>query len=167
MTGNILVKTLEKIQFLHDIAPKQLEQIAAIAETRDFDEHDVVFREGQTANNLYLVVAGKVMLQVCRDRTGTKQIVTVGPGELLGWSTLSDHPQFTATAVVVEPLHVIQIDGYKLREICDLDPQFGYEFMRRTMLALAKRLTSTWTQLSQLYVANYAPTAIGAAPENE
>lgn len=167
MNANVLSHSLKEIHFLHGIAPQYLEQIAAIAETRDFDAHDVVFREGQTANSLYLVAAGKVSLQVCRGSTGTKQIVTVGPGELLGWSSLSDHPQFAATAVVLERTHVIQIDGAKLRAICDADPRFGYEFMRRTMLALAKRLTATWTQLSELYVAHYAPMAVGATAESE
>jgi hydrogenase nickel insertion protein HypA len=167
MNTKDLSQTLKEIQFLRGISPQYLEQIAAIAETHDFDEHDVVFREGQTADSLYLVAAGKVSLQVCRGDTGTKQIVTVGPGELLGWSSLSDNPQFAATAIVLERTHVIRIDGPKLRAICDSNPQFGYEFMRRTMLALAKRLTATWTQLSELYVAHYAPMAVGASAENE
>ena len=162
-----LSDTLSEIQFLQGISTQFLEQIAAIAETRDFDEHDVVFREGQNANSLYLVAAGKVSLQVCRGPAGTKQIVTVGPGELLGWAALSDQRQFAATAIVLERTHVIRIDGPKLRAICDSNPRFGYEFMRRTMLALAKRLTATWTQLSDLYVAHYAPMAAGAAAENE
>jgi CRP/FNR family cyclic AMP-dependent transcriptional regulator len=167
MNTKVLTQTLKDIRFLHDIAPQYLEQIAAIAETRDFDEHDVVFREGQIANSLYLVAAGKVSLQICRGGTGTKHIVTVGPGELLGWSSLSDRPEFAATAVALERTHVIRIDGHKLRAICDEDPRFGYEFMRRTMLALAKRLTATWTQLSELHMAHYAPMAVGAAAENE
>jgi hydrogenase nickel insertion protein HypA len=167
MNTKVLTQTLKDIRFLHDIATQYLEQIAAIAETRDFDEHDVIFREGQTANSLYLVAAGRVSLQICRGGAGTKHIVTVGPGEMLGWSSLSDHPEFAATAVVLERTHVIRIDGAKLRAICDEDPRFGYEFMRRIMLALAKRLTATWTQLSELHMAYYAPMAVGAAAENE
>ena len=167
MDTNVLSQKLKEIQFLQGISPQYLEQIADIAETRDFDEDDVVFREGQTADSLYLVAAGKVSLQVCRGAAGTKQIVTVGPGELLGWSSLSDQRQFAATAIVLERTHVIRIDGAKLRAICDSNPRFGYEFMRRTMLALAKRLTATWTQLSELYVSHYAPMAVGATAENE
>jgi CRP/FNR family cyclic AMP-dependent transcriptional regulator len=167
MNTKVLAQTLKEIRFMYGINAQYLEQIAAIAETRVLDEHDVVFREGQTAHSLYLVAAGKVSLQICRGGAGTKQIVTVGPGELLGWSSLSDRPEFAATAIVLERTHVIQIDGPKLRALCEADPRFGYEFMRRTMLALAKRLTATWTQLSGLHMPHFLPMAVGAAAENE
>jgi CRP-like cAMP-binding protein len=76
---------------------------------------------------------------------------------MLGWSSFVEHPRFAASAVVVEPTRLVRIDGKRLRTICDEDPEFGYEFTRRTMLALAARLASTWTQLSHLYVSQYVP----------
>ena len=36
-------------------------------------------------------------------------------------------------------------------QLCDHDPQFGYELMRRTALALAKRLSATRMQLVNVY----------------
>jgi CRP-like cAMP-binding protein len=93
-----------------------------------------------------------------------KYLITVGPGEMLGWSSLVEGARFAATAVVAEPARLVQIDAARLRAICDDDPQFGYEFIRRTMLALANRLTVTWNQLSQLYISQYLPTS---APREE
>ena len=159
MNKNNLIQTLQEIRFLHDIDPAHLEQIAGIAQFCDFDTDDVVFREGESAQNVYLVVSGKLSLELSPSTAYRKQLVSVGPGEMLGWSSLVESPRFTATAIVAEPARLVQIDGVRLRAICDGDPKFGYDFMCRTMRALAKRLTATWTQLSHLYVSHYLPTA--------
>jgi CRP-like cAMP-binding protein len=152
-----VIETMKRIKFLDGIEQRQLEQLANIAQVSDFDAGDVVFREGQAADSAYLVVSGKLALELTPLTAYRKQLITVGPGEMLGWSSLVELPQFVATAVVVEPAQVIRIDGRRLRSLCDEDPKFGYEFMRRTMRALAKRLTATWSQLTHVYVSQYMP----------
>jgi CRP-like cAMP-binding protein len=152
-----LIQTLQEIRFLHDIEPTHLEQIASIAQICDFDTDEIVFREGQTAKDVYLVVSGKLSLELSPSTIYRKHLVSVGPGEMLGWSSFVEQPRFAATAVVVEAARLVQIDGERLRAICEEDREFGYEFMRRTMLALANRLTATWAQLSHLYVSHYLP----------
>jgi CRP-like cAMP-binding protein len=154
--ANIL-DTLADIRFLRGISSDHLKQIAEVAELRDYDEADVVFREGELANSVYLVVSGKLSLELSPSTVYRKHLVSVGPGEMLGWSSFVELPRFVATAVVVEPTRLIRIDGKRLRAICDEDPEFGYEFTRRTMRALAARLAATWTQLSHLYVSQYVP----------
>jgi len=160
MNKNDLIKGLQDIQFLHDLDPAHLEQIAKIAQLYDFNPGDVVFREGQTAESVYLVVSGKLSLELSPSTMYRKQLLSVGRGEMLGWSSLVEQPRFAATAVVVEPSQLVRIDGVRLRAICDADPQFGYEFMCRTMRALAKRLTATWTQLAHLYVSPSVPVTV-------
>jgi CRP-like cAMP-binding protein len=167
MNTNDLSKTLHEIEFLHDINPAHLEKLGNIAQVCHFDVQDVVFREGEPAEKVYLVVSGSVALQVCAGNTGTKHIVDVGPGELLGWSSLTCKPRFAATAIASKRTHMIQIDGRQLRAICESDPKFGYEFMRRTMLALAKRLRVTWTQLAELYLSHYVPMSAGVSAQND
>jgi CRP-like cAMP-binding protein len=152
-----LVQTLQKIRFLQDMDSAHLDEIANIAEICEFDAHDVVFREGDKADKVYLVVSGKLSLELSPSTANRKQLVSVGPGEILGWSTLVEYPRFAATAVVVEPSRLVRINGVRLRAICDEDPQFGYEFTRRTMRALAMRLAETWRQLSYVHLSHEAP----------
>jgi CRP-like cAMP-binding protein len=157
MNQTMLMETLAGIRFLHGASREHLEQIAAMAEVRDYGPAEIVFREGEVADNAYLVVSGKLSLELSPATAYRKHLVDVGPGEMLGWSSLVAHQRFAATAVVVDPTRLVRIDGARLRAMCDDDPQFGYEFMRRTMLTVAKRLTATWTQLSHLYVSQYLP----------
>jgi CRP-like cAMP-binding protein len=167
MNQDILRETLEGIHFLDGVSPAHLEQIAAVAQVREYDRSDIVFREGEVADSVYLVVSGKLSLELSPSTTERKQIVNVGPGEMLGWSSLIEQPRYVAAAVVVEPTRLVRIDATRLWEICDEDPRFGYDFMRRAVLALAKRLTITWRQLSHLHISHYSPvTAVSGESDD-
>jgi CRP-like cAMP-binding protein len=167
MSTNSLVNALKSNQFLRDFSPEYVEQLASISQIRDFYDGDVVFHEGDAAKKLYLIVSGAVTLKICSEGKEPKEIVTLGPGELLGWSTVTNLPRFAATAIVRGQTSVIEIDGSRVRTFCDADPKFGYAFLGRVLLVLSKRLISTWTQLADLYVPHYAPVSVGAAAENE
>lgn len=151
MSRNVLTRTLEKLQFLQDMSPDYLERIADIAKILDFDEHDTVFREGDPAENLYLIVNGSVSLEVCAAGTGCRQILTLGPGELLGWSAMLGGSCYTARARTPQAACLVQINVVELLKLCDQDPRFGYDLMRRTAIALAKRLSATRMQLVNVY----------------
>lgn len=151
MSRNVLTRTLEKLQFLQDMLPDYLERIADIAHVHDFDEFDVVFREGDPADNIYLIVNGSVSLEVCSAGVGCRQILTIGPGELLGWSALLGQSCYTARARTPQAACLVEINVAQLLKRCDKDPKFGYELMRRTAIALAKRLSATRMQLVNVY----------------
>jgi CRP/FNR family transcriptional regulator, cyclic AMP receptor protein len=153
-----LSKTLKQISFLHDVDPAHLEQIASIAEICEFDATDVLFHEGDPAEYVYFVVTGSLTLILCPSTIYQKNVMSVGPGEMLGWSAFVEHRNYASTGVIDMPTQLVRIEGKHLRAICDNDPQFGYDFMKRVMRGLAKRLTTTWSQLANIYVHQNLPT---------
>jgi len=136
---------------MHDIADEYFEKIAEMAELITLDEGETLFREGQATEYVYLVVYGNVSLEICAAGVGCKRILSVGAGEILGWSTLLEQTQLTATAKAVADTRMVRIPGGLLLNLCDHNPGFGYELMRRTALALAKRLSATRLQLLDVY----------------
>ena len=80
--------------------------------------------------------------------------MTVGPGELLGWSPLLEQTRLTASARTMTPVEAIELQGGQLLALCHHDPRFGYVFMRRAALALAKRLNATRMQLLDVFGAD-------------
>lgn len=151
MNSDNLIDTLQEIHFLHDIGTTRLEQIARIARLRRFNPGDVVFRQGDPAQYVYLVAHGNVSLEICAAGAGCKPILTLGTGELLGWSAVLEQTCFTARARALEPTRLIEINVAQLLTMFNHDPQFGYELMHRTALALAKRLSATRMQLLNVY----------------
>jgi CRP-like cAMP-binding protein len=146
-----LIDTLREIRFLHNIGPMHLEQIAKISRIKDLKNGEVVFRQGDPAQFVYLVVSGSVSLEICAAGAGCKQILTLAPGELLGWSSVLEQLSYTARARAVGDTKLVEVNIAQLLALCDSDPQFGYALMRQVALALAKRLSATRMQLLDVY----------------
>jgi CRP-like cAMP-binding protein len=155
--GNLLA-ALSETDFLFDMTWDDLERIAAISTLCNFEAGDVIFREGISASHAYIVISGTISLEICATGKGCNRILTVGRGELLAWSAILEQPRLTATARAITPARLVQINASLLAEICDRNPAFGYQMMRRTAKALANRLTATRVQLLDVY-AHPAATA--------
>jgi CRP-like cAMP-binding protein len=82
---------------------------------------------------------------------GCKRLQTIGQGELLGWSPVLGLSNMTATARVLEPSTLVVLDAKQLVTLCEHNARFGYEFMRRTALALSHRLSATRLQLLDVF----------------
>jgi CRP/FNR family transcriptional regulator, cyclic AMP receptor protein len=160
MSDNV-IKTLRGISFLHDIDPDHLQQIASIAEIYMYDTNEILFHEGERADYVYFVVTGKIMLELCPSTIYQKNLMSVGPGEMLGWSSFVEQRNYASTGLVVAPTELVRIEGKRLRAICDNDTEFGYYFMHRIMQGLAKRLTTTWSQLANVYLPTNLPMKAG------
>ena len=167
MNRQLLLATLKSIHFLRGVSQEHLEQIADVAQCCDYESHEVVFHQGDAAENIYLVVFGKLSIELGDAATDRKCIVTVGPGEMLGWSSLLDHPALAATARALEATRLVLVDRARLLAICEEDAEFGFQFMRRVALALAKRLNATWGQLSRLQVAHFLPVTAALGETDE
>ena len=146
-----LLATLRGIGFLHDIDDGHLKRLIPIAEVKSFPEGTTLFREGQSHPQVYLVIEGSIALEVRVSARESKRFQTVGAGELLGWSPLLGQVEMTATARALRPSTLAAIDAVQLLAICEHDPKFGFEFMRRTARALSKRLAATRLQLLDVY----------------
>ena len=70
-------------------------------------KRDVIFREGEEANNFYLIRSGRVALQLFADRRGPLVISTLEEGDILGWSWLSSPYRWKFTARALEVTRAI------------------------------------------------------------
>jgi CRP-like cAMP-binding protein len=158
MNANEVRAVLCEIGFFHGLAEEHLDKLAEVARVVDFPEGKVIFREGDPASSIYLLVSGTVSVELCAPGVGCRRILTASAGDLLGWSPVLEQARLTATARTMSPVRALQISGGQLLTICEHNPRLGYAFMRRTALALAKRLSATRMQLLDVF-GNEMPTA--------
>lgn len=154
MSSQEMLDILRGVRFLHDIPDhdQYLGSIASIAEVREVPAGAVLFREGQTHPYIYLVIHGAVALEIWVSERTIKRMETVGDGELLGWSpALAQPAAMTATGRALQPTWLIAIDAAQLEALCEHNPRFGFEFMRRTAQALAHRVAALRLQLLDVY----------------
>jgi CRP-like cAMP-binding protein len=150
----VALETLEKLDFLEGFPPDYLQPLAAVAKTVNVPADTVLFREGEKSPSIYVVISGKVALETWMRGNGVTRIQTVGPGKLLGWTPILTQQPMTAAAVALEPCRLIAINALQLLEACAENPRFGMELMRRTAIALSRRLHATRQQLLDAYEAS-------------
>jgi CRP/FNR family transcriptional regulator, cyclic AMP receptor protein len=157
MDRESMIEALRDVRFLHALDNEHLLQIAEVTRMRDVEPGQVLFREGDEPQDVFLVVSGHVALDINTAGGGSRRIMAVGPGEILGWSALLEQTQMTATATTLGHAKVAQINTGQLLSICKHNPRFGYELLRRTSLALAARLSATRLQLLDTFGSQMPP----------
>lgn len=146
-----LWQTLRKLELLRGVADEHVQELAKLGRFVDFPKDKVIFHNGDPAVHCYLITEGRVSLEICSSPSGCTQILTVSEGDLLGWSSVLGAPQLTATARTLTETQAIELTGRELFTLCEQNPEFGYQWMRCTALALAQRLSATRLQLLDLY----------------
>jgi len=151
MTETEIFEQLKSLNFEPPVADEYLRLLASIAEIEEFPAGAFIFREGDAPTHLYLVLSGSVSLEFRVPGMPPKRIHTAGQAELLGWSPVLAQERMTATACTITPTKVVKLGGKQLLALCEHDPRFGFEFMRRTAFALARRLNATRLQMLDVY----------------
>lgn len=151
MEPSQLKYVLEELHFSAALPPEVQDQLAGAITMMQPAAGTVLFREGSKNNNLYLVRKGRVALEMNVPGRGSVRILTIGPGEMLGWSAVLRDGNMTAAAVVVEDSELLSAPASKLLELCEANRSFGFHLMQRMAHALAHRLVATRLQLLDLF----------------
>jgi CRP/FNR family cyclic AMP-dependent transcriptional regulator len=151
MENNTLVEVLREHPFMEGMKPSHILKMAEMALEVQFAKDQMIFKQGDESGLFYLVLSGKVALEV----TGPGRIVrieTAGAGEELGWSVLLAEGGKHFQARALEPVRTLTFDGTRLRQVCEQDPVFGYQFVRKLLRVVAGRLQATRMQLLDMYM---------------
>ena len=133
--------------FLAGMDARHLQTILHGAREQQFQAGDVIFREGDPANTLYLIESGQVALETTSAGSGTTLIQMLGPGDVLGWSWLFPPFAWHFGARATQPTRMICCDGGHLLVQAEEHPSFGYDVMRRISQLLIQRLQATRKKL--------------------
>jgi CRP/FNR family cyclic AMP-dependent transcriptional regulator len=146
-----LKKILAEHTFFKGLQEEYLSIIVGCASNVRFDTGKTILREGEEANHFYLIREGKVSLQIMTPNKGPITIETLHEGDILGWSWLVPPYTWHFNAKTLAVTRVIALDGKCLRNKCESDRDFGYEFLKRFSDIMMKRLESTRLQLLDIY----------------
>jgi CRP-like cAMP-binding protein len=144
-------QVLRGLSFTRGLPPADLDRLAELAQPVAWQVGQVIFREGDRDDRLYLVLQGQVALEITVPPRGRVRILTVNPGEVFGWSSVYYQKPKTAAARAIEPTRALALDATRLRELSDADPQFGYWLARRLLELVSERLQATRLQLLDVF----------------
>jgi CRP-like cAMP-binding protein len=133
-----------------DLDDSQRAAIAALARVEQVPAGAMLFRESEPADDLRFIVEGRVSLGMRFGGRGEVLVLSLGPGELLGWSALLGG-NWTATARVVERSTLLRLPGAELSALCEREHDIGHGLMKRLFAAMARRLHDTRLQLLDMF----------------
>ena len=134
-----LEEAISKHPFLIGMPPRDVAIVANGAEELEFGAGDVIFREGEPANRLYLIQTGKVALET-RKGARNRKIQELQSGDVLGWSWLFPPFAWHLSARAEAPTRVVACNGGHLLVACEENPAFGYELMKRVAQVMIHRV---------------------------
>jgi CRP/FNR family cyclic AMP-dependent transcriptional regulator len=145
MTDSIL-DAVQRHPFTTGLTPEHCATLASMARRVSYAKDDIIFREGDTKHEFFLLVSGRVALELqVQDRM--LRVHTVEGGEQIGWSAVIVGRGKHFQARVLEPVDALSFDGYALLERCRSDTAFGYKIMHRLLSVVSDRLQSARLQV--------------------
>ena len=146
-----MINALSSSWFGAGLLPDTVARLAAIAAMRSVAPGDEVTREGQVTEALSIVLSGRVALRTLVPERGMVTILTVEPGDVVGWSSLVPPHRATATGIAIEPAVLVELPGERLRNMLRSDPALAASLYPRVLQAVSRRLTATRMQLLDLF----------------
>jgi CRP/FNR family cyclic AMP-dependent transcriptional regulator len=104
-----------------------LRRLAAIGQVRSFSKNAVIINEGDVADTVYLILAGRVRVYHATEDGREVVLDVLRPGELIGEMVLDGSPR-SASIMTVEPCSMVVTTVSTLREQLRNDPDLNNSF---------------------------------------
>ncbi len=159
MTDSLDLKiALQMIPWFNSLSPEHFSKTAELTHLRHARAGEIFFREGDKQDFVYIVLDGRVSLEIFVPHHGKVRFYTAEPFDVFGWSSVTPGMrQRTAGAVAVLDSTVACIDAEGLRNFAEIDHDFGYLLMRRLANVVASRLMVTRLQLIDMFAGPSEP----------
>jgi CRP/FNR family transcriptional regulator, cyclic AMP receptor protein len=128
---------LASTEFFADASPEVITTIAAAGTERQLVRGDVLFKEGDEADALYVVTKGRLAIAIANPIDHRETVVSLmEPGDLFGEMAMLDDGPRSAMARALEPSGVVSIPYTAVLEVFRAEPTMLWGVTR----LLAKRL---------------------------
>ncbi len=143
-----VLKGMDLFEFLKR---DELKDIAELANVEEYDQGDLIFKEGDKAEKIYMVMEGRVSIEI---ETATKKrisVYTLTKGRFFGYPSLLRARKFTTYAHCLDKVTVATIDANELvNKIFKKDCRRGYLVIKKVAELIAGKLADTRIQLLSL-----------------
>ncbi len=151
-----LEQLLVEHPFFAELDDSTVRMLVGCARNVHFGPGTYLFREGDPADQFFVLRRGRVALDVHVPGKGEQVIDTVDEGDVVGWSWLVPPYRWFFDARAVQDVSAVAVDASCLRAKCDEDPALGYAMMQRVAEVMYHRLQSARVRLLDLYGADRA-----------
>jgi len=152
------METIEPIlaaqPFCLGLSARHLKDLAACAAKVNFEAGQFLTRAGEEASRFYLILQGRVAVEIFSARRGPLTLQTLEGGTALGWLWFDQKPyHWHLDSRAVSLTRAVSLEVSCLREKCEADHDLAYEIMKRYAHSLAVRFRVISLQLADMFQA--------------
>jgi CRP-like cAMP-binding protein len=145
-------QAIGKINLFEGITEEGLEKLAAISRERSYRTGEIIFREGDSGAELYLILEGRVRISREVSGMGEEALAVLGPGDAFGEMSIIDDFPRSADARVHERCRLLVIDKEAVEDLLFLEKDLAYEILWNFVKILSARLRETNDKMTFLSV---------------
>jgi CRP-like cAMP-binding protein len=142
---------LKKTELFGNLKEFQLDTLLSRSSVETFPEGKTIFRQGEDANHLYILIEGMVNLSV---KTGEKFDFLTSKvekeGAAFGIPSLIEPFRYNVTATCLKPSKLLVINAGRVRMDMEKDPEMGMEIMKKLASIYFNRLNEMRSGVSNL-----------------
>jgi CRP-like cAMP-binding protein len=136
------IRFLKTVPFFDQLSNRQLKSVSDIMFERTYDVDESIFEEGQPGAALFLILDGKVAVEVFRE-TSTTRLAVLQKGAFFGEMALLDETPRSATARALEPTRTLALYRNDLNGLVYRDAKTACQIYRLLAGMMAERLRLT------------------------
>ncbi len=143
---------LKQTDIFYGLTNTQLELVANVCSEQSFQSGEVIFPEGASSDELYVIVHGEVVIQINPALVSknpnrpvpSSTIATLTRGQSFGEMALVDKGVRSATAKAAQKnTKVLMLESAKLLGLCQNYPELGYLIMSNLAADMALKMRNT------------------------
>ncbi len=142
---------LKKSDLFGALDESQLNALLSHSNVQSFPEGEVIFRQGDEAGYLYVLIEGAVDLTVkAQEEIAFMTSQVQKEGEIFGIPSLIEPFRYNVTARCLVPSKILMIDSGHMKKRMEEDPRMGMEIMTRLASIYFHRLNELRAGVSKL-----------------
>ncbi|MBW2591563.1 MAG: cyclic nucleotide-binding domain-containing protein [Deltaproteobacteria bacterium] len=136
----VSLEELKQIVMMRHLTDAMIESLRPHIDILHFVQEEMIFREGDKANRLYLLKRGKVLLEKKMSKKITLYFDSIKEGYSFGWSAMLDGGSYTSHAICAEPCEVFSLRKKTIIDLMNKDHDLGYILTQRILRVMKNRL---------------------------
>ncbi|MBT9536557.1 MAG: cyclic nucleotide-binding domain-containing protein [Nitrospirae bacterium] len=141
-------KEIREIYLFNDMDDSEIEALRGSIQMKEYEAGDIIFREGSSSSELYIVVSGKVGVNKMTAEGDQYKIITLEKGNVFGIMSFLDEINHDATIIAEQKSRVIKIEKAAFDNIANSNLSIAFKILRR----LAMHLTGIVRKTNREYM---------------
>jgi HEAT repeat protein len=121
---------LRLVPLLTDLSPTDLQRVAAIATENDFVAGEILCEQGETGNEMFVIVSGEVRIVVSSEGQPEKDIARRTTGNVVGEMSIISGDTRIASVIAVGDVRTLCLDRLSFESLLRERPEVGLAVMR-------------------------------------